>query len=299
MRSRKSKRIILIAAIALALVSAAVVLCVTLLRKTEPGTDAGSDAPPRGNGLFSWHDEVFDASERETLFALMKERGLTELYQDVPHDTPVPEIKEFAASCAENGVRLYLLIGDPQWALDPNATELRSEIQRAALMGFAGVMVDVEPGPTDEWKEDRESVMEMMTEAFVRGKSAAAENGVEMIVCLSYYYDDYGFEEQIETIVKDGCDSLAIMNYNREDEAEQIGTEAWYCEAFGKALVNIYELKEPGQYDLEEIHTYSEVGLEELENSWASLRETYPDLEFYMALHDYRALKDLSPATAD
>ncbi|MBQ7604263.1 MAG: hypothetical protein IJU75_04850 [Clostridia bacterium] len=209
-----------------------------------------------GDGLFSWHDEIFEADEREILFDLMRSQGLTELYQDVPLDTPVPKIKEFAKACEENGIRLYLLVGEPEWALDKNGTELRAQIQRAALMGLAGVMVDVEPGSTDEWKKDRIPVMATMTRAFLRGKAAAEENGLEMIVCLSYYYDDYGFGEELETIVKLGCDGLAIMNYDRQDEIGQIETEAALCKTHGKRLINIDELQEGGKYGLEEIHTY-------------------------------------------
>lgn len=44
--------------------------------------------PKKGNGLFSWHDEVFEMDEREILFRIMKDQGMTELYQDVPHDMP-------------------------------------------------------------------------------------------------------------------------------------------------------------------------------------------------------------------
>ncbi len=244
--------------------------------------------------MFSWHDEVFEQKEQETLFRLMREHGLTELYQDIPHDTPVSQITDLLKACKARGIRLYLLIGEPEWALDSKATELRAEIQRAALIGCSGVMVDVEPGPTDEWKEDRDGVMTTMTKAFLQGKAAAEQDGMEMIVCLSWYYDDYGYDAELERLVSEGCDALAIMNYNREDESGQIETEAALCREYKKALINIYELQEVGEYDLEEIHTYREVGLPTLRKNWNTLRQAFPDQELSVALHDYRALKEMA-----
>ena len=290
--TRKRPRVL--AAILLAIVVVLASLCVCLFIRLREVSVSPEAALPHGNGLFSWHDEIFEEDEREILFSLMRENGLTELYQDVPSDTPAPVIKDFTDACAENGVKLYLLIGDPEWALDKNGYELRAQIQRAALMGFAGGMVDVEPGSTSAWKKDRAPVMETMTKSFLRGKEAAEENGVEMIVCLSYYYDDYGFESELGTIIGQGCDALAVMNYNRDDEIGQIEHEASLCRKYGKRLINIYELKEAGKYGLEESHTYREEGFDALNKSAETLRRYFSGQDFNTALHDYRALKEMS-----
>lgn len=281
--------------ILLALIAALAFVCVWLYlhpRAAEPQERAFPESG--GNGLFSWHDEVFDPEEREILFELMRSQGLTELYQDVPFNLPAAEVIQFCEACRENGIRPYLLIGEPEWALDKSGTGIRTQIQRAALMGFAGVMVDVEPGSTSEWKDDRASVMTTMTRGFLRGKTAAEENSLEMLVCLSYYYDDYGFGEELETIVEQGCDGLAIMNYDREDEIGQIETEAALCKTYGKRLVNIYELQEVGKYDLEESHTYREAGLPALWESSEKLRDHYGGQKISTALHEYRALKTVA-----
>ena len=273
------------------LIPAAGLLGWLLGRDRTPAAEPKDVIPDHGHGLFSWHDEVFEAEERETLLQLMREQGLTELYQDVPHTTPTALVKELAEACRALGIRFYLLVGEPEWALDRKAAELRSEIQRAALIGCDGVMVDIEPGSTDQWKKDRDSVMSSMTEAFLKGKAAAEREGLEMIACFSWYYDDYGYEAELEQLIAEGCDTFAIMNYHREDEVGQIQTEAELCRRYGKALISIYELQEVGKYDLEEIHTYREAGLPALWESWDELRNAFPDQEISAALHEYRALK--------
>ena len=260
----------------------------------EPAAEHEETIQDNGHGLFSWHDEVFDAEEREILLQLMTEQGLTELYQDIPSSVPTASIKELADACEALGIRLYLLVGDAKWALDKKASKLRAEIQRAALIGCSGIMVDIEPGSLDEWKNDRDSVMESMTQGFLQAKASAEKEGLEMIVCLSWYYDDYGYGSELEQIVEDGCDTLAIMNYNREDEVGQIETEAELCREYGKALINIYELQEIGKYDLEEINTYREEGLSSLWQSWEELRSVYSEQDISAALHEYRALKAMN-----
>ncbi len=290
--SQKKTRVVVVilASLVLALTSFCTYL---LISRADPSSDT-KPLRKAGDGLFSWHDEVFEKEEREILFALMKEQGLTELYQDFPFNMPAGEIREFVNECERNGINLYLLIGEPEWALDSGAVELRAQIQRAALMGLAGVMVDVEPGSTDEWKKDRRPVMETMTKMLLRGKTAAEENGLSMIVCLSYYYDDYGFEEKLDVIAEKACDALAIMNYNQKDETGQIGTEASLCRKYGKRLINIYELQEVGKYGLEESHTYREEGLPALKKSAKEVAAYYSGQTITTALHDYRALKAMS-----
>ena len=108
------------------------------------------------------------------------------------------------------------------------------------------------------------------------------------------YYDDYGFEDELETIVDRGCDALAIMNYNRDDEIGQIETEAALCSAYGKRLINIYELQEVGKFDLEENHTYRDAGLPALEESAKSVVRRFDGQDITTALHEYRALKDMA-----
>lgn len=272
------------------LLAAALMFCAL----TACGGRAAEPAPRRGNGLFSWHGEAFDPEARAAMLQLMKEQGLTELYQDIAHDRPVSEVRALLDACAEAGVRVYLLVGAPEWALDASAAALLAEIQRAALMGCAGVLVDVEPGGTKEWHADRAAVMQTMTESFLRAQAAAVREGLELIVCLSWYYDDYGFDSELERIVAEGCGALAIMNYDRTDEIGQIRTEATLCRRYGRPLICIYELQEAGRYGLEDVNTYHDAGLDALRQSWEALAAAYPDVSLTAAMHEYRALRALA-----
>jgi len=291
MTVKKARLIIIILA---ALASVLFFLCVWLLIDRCSGNgNISENTGGFGNGLFSWHDEAFNEDERKVLFTLMKDRGLTELYQSVSKSIPASKIKDLAKSCEENGVRLFLLVGEPEWALDENGSKLKEQIQRAALIGCAGVVVDIEPGSTERWKKDRNSVMSTMTKAILNAKASAEENGLEIIVCLAYYYDDYGFEKEIETIVEYGCDTLAIMNYNRRDEISQIKNEAALCKQYNKRLISIHELQEVGKHELKEINTYRNVGLSALQDSQVKIMAAFDDQKISFALHEYGALKEM------
>lgn len=253
-----------------------------------------SEASDTRNGLFSWHDEVFSAEEQKLLLLHMRKQGLTELYQYVTHSVPVPDIKALKSACDSAGVSLYLLVGEPEWALDGDARDLISEIQRAALIGCAGIMVDMEPYSLDEWDSGSDTVMASMTAACIKAESAAERNGLELVVCISWFLDGRGYSRELEEIVSRGCGALAVMNYNRSDEPAQIETEAALCRKYGKRLINIFELQEAGKYGLQEQNTYSGEGLSALWESWERLKNIYPDQELSLALHEYGALKDIS-----
>ena len=51
----------------------------------------------------------------------------------------------------------------------------------------------------------------------------------------------------LEQIVKEGCDGIAVMNYNRADEYGQMETEVELAEKYGKKVICIYELHGTGK----------------------------------------------------
>ena len=70
-------------------------------------------------------------------------------------------------------------------------------------------------------------------------------------------------------------------------------TEVELPEKYGKKVICIYELQEPGKHDLEDINTYYLEGLDELEESRTDLEERFGYEGLSFALHYYEPLKEL------
>ena len=134
-------------------------------------------------------------------------------------------------------------------------------------------------------------------DSFVAGMKTAYDRakgyGLEVIVCMPYYFDSKGFERELETLIRSCCDKAAVMNYYRGKEIEHVETEAALAEKYNKELLSIYELKAPGTHGLTEKNTYYEEGLEAVEENFLQLKDAYPDQTIAMALHDFEALEEV------
>lgn len=252
-------------------------------------------------GLFSW-DQPKDIQEAEQMFSLMERHGLTELYQYFSLKTSDEEVEDFLALAALRGIRVYLLAGSAEWALESKGNSLRKVIRKAADWneglpedaGFAGVMADVEPYLLDEWKDARrEALMQTYVQGFAFAYSYSGKKGLELLACIPFFYDQKDCEEILERLVDEGCDGLAVMNYLRIDEIEHIRTEAELAQTYGKRIINVYELQRPGTAGLTNWHTYYNVGLDALNESIAAMQEAYSPQCIDYALHYYPLLLEI------
>lgn len=284
----------------------------------------GRQAEPESkDALFSWRSAAV-TQEREALFSTMQKQKLSVLYQDFSSSLFEEDISGFLEAAAEGGIEVYLLTGDPAWA-EENSGYLCREVERAAAINeavavsqaakkeesqkqapakqpsarkeqdirLAGILFDVEPYLLDEWEDNRRAIMDSMIRGMKSAYELAQENGLELILCIPYYYDTKGLESCLETLIKDCCDSVAVMNYYREKEARHMETEAAFAKQYGKPLITIYELKAPGTHGLVEENTYHEEGLLAVRENFERLRNIYEGQPLSMAFHDYEALKEV------
>lgn len=251
-------------------------------------------------GLFSWNSDVLYGEERVALFATMHENEITELYQYFDEDTDEEAIGEFLYAANDAGIAVYLLAGEPEWGLDESAQEMCLLIEKIQVWReqwgtemIAGIMLDVEPYLTDAWQDDSRSVMKAYTAAMKIAHEKAEEADVFLIACIPYYYDDEGLQTELETLISEGCDGIAVMNYYRGSEYENIETELGLAEQYGRTVMSIAELQEPGQYDLKEINTYAGLGYDAVLTMWTDLKQKAENESLALGLHNYEALKEM------
>ena len=154
-------------------------------------------------------------------------------------------------------------------------------------------MFDVEPYTLDEWDKNPDKVMNSFVSGMTEAYALAKDYGLEVIVCIPFHYDNKGQQKGLEELIKNGCDSIAVMNYYRGAEIKNIATEIELAQKYGKGIITIYELQKADGHGVKEINTYYNSGLAALKKSYASLLEAYPEQTISMAYHDYRALKEV------
>ena len=107
-----------------------------------------------------------------------------------------------------------------------------------------------------------------------------------------YLYDAVD-KDMLEELISNGCDGVAVMNYNRRDEYGQIAMETGFAREYGKGIICIYELQKPGNHDLEDENTYANEGMEALWQSSKRLERQFGYERMRFAYHYYRPLKEM------
>jgi hypothetical protein len=252
--------------------------------------------------LFSWKSsEVLEG--RTELLKTMKELKLNTVYQSFSEDLLEEDISVFLEEANDKNIDVYLLEGDPEWALEKKAESMCLQVEKAInikkLAGedykIKGILLDVEPYLLEQWekKKQRKEIMDGFIENMKIAYEKARNNGLEVIACIPYYYDDWEFSNHVEALIVSGCDQLAVMNYYQGKEYEHIEKEAKLLEKYNKNLINIYEMQSPGKHGLIDKNTYYEEGIASVEENFIALKKALEDQQVSIALHDYEALKEV------
>ena len=269
--------------------------CVLFATMGLPGCSQRA-ARTDAKGLFSWR--ALSEGHGDALLELAQSQNITEIYQDCSQNSEA-ELADFLQNLDGAGIAAYWLTGDPSWGRDPEGGEMLRQIRRAAALRDAaggalqGIVFDVEPYLLPEWEDGADALMQSFVSAARCAHREASRQGMEMILCVPYFYDTKGFGEALEQLIASGCDRVAVMNYYRGKESEHIASEAALAQKHGRGLINIYELKAPGEHGLVEENTYHSEGLDALEENFGSLCADYPELEISLALHDAQALEEV------
>lgn len=155
------------------------------------------------------------------------------------------QISVFVESAMEAGITVYYLTGDASWGLDPDGERLCEAVKEAVAYNrrikrkflarreadgktwdtipqLAGIVFDVEPYTLEEWDWNPEKVMEGFVSGMKEAYALAQDYGLEVIVCIPWHYDSKGQQKGLEELIKEGCDSIAVMNYLRRGGQEHL-----------------------------------------------------------------------------
>lgn len=247
--------------------------------------------------MFNWHSNLTQI-EKDELFFLVNKLQINTLYQGYDRDTSNNEMDDFLYTAIQRKVNIYYTMGQPDYIMNDDIfNELNSLISKLKKCEYKkavkGIVLDVEPYLLEGWDENKVEMMEQYVQLMKEVYQLTRKNNFELIICIPYYFDSLGFPDSLETIVKDACDGLAIMNYYRKNEAEHIEYETSLCEKYEKQIINIYEFKKPGEHSLERINTYYELGIETAEENFKDLQNKLDNFDINLAFHDYDALKEI------
>lgn len=238
------------------------------------------NAKEHDRAMYSWsHNFIYESKES----LLQKVMELTEcniLYQEVASNASVNDVAEFLQRRGEHNQTVYYLCGNASWAIEKGATSMLKEVERAVNYNkaageykFVGIQFDVEPYCLEDFEENAEEYMAIYVENSKIAYKAAHDAGLLVEICIPYWWESaYGFDEELEDLIANACDSVAVMNYyKKQKEIEHIESELELCKKYNKRIINITETIPAGQHGLTEDNTYYKDGIDAIENMWNTL----------------------------
>lgn len=227
--------------------------------------------------IFSWHAKTVNEEEMESLFRVMERLGASRVYQNFDIDQPSCEREKFWQTAKDKEYEVYYLCGDPKWSFASRHHRIAEAVWEAESLRkesfgtLKGIVFDVEPYVLEEWKRGADELMDSYTASMEYACQSASAYGLEVILCIPNFYDNH-YEKELEFLIRDCCDAVAVMNYTKRDPQEKIRQEAALAQEYGKKLIHISEVKEGddgwvcGQ-------------VEEIRAAWKRILAEYPELE--------------------
>lgn len=234
--------------------------------------------------IFSWEAEYMEAEMEKDVMLVMETLDCRAIYQEVPEDAAEELVVDYLRRRTQAGHFVYYLAGAKEWGLTENVDALLAQVEAVREwnvlagknQGFRGIVFDVEPYLLDCWDDDREEYMKQYVDNMTAAYEQARKEGMQVIACIPNFYDRIKQEKELERLIEQACDGIAIMNYNKSDETGQILTEVALAQKHQKAVINIVEMQKPGYHELTEENTYYYDGFQAVADSWGSMKEAYP-----------------------
>ena len=206
------------------------------------------------HAVFAW-----DGIEKEDKELLVK-YNINTILLDINHTDNIEYYSDY---------NILLLAGDVNYGVD----EMNETINKAKQLNINGVILDIE----NDYSQLADNLEKI-------------NSSIPLYVCIPYWLDTIDNGEEILTRIVKACDGIYVANYLKENERSQIEKEIELCSNYNKQIVTIYELQQPGTYDLNEYNTYYNDGIEAVNKNY---EEMFGDTTVGIAYHNLKMIKEL------
>ncbi|SFH21923.1 hypothetical protein SAMN05216405_1933 [Lachnospiraceae bacterium NLAE-zl-G231] len=257
--------------------------------------------------IFSWEEEYILPEMEDDVEKAMEKLNCKAVYQQISPEAEEAQVLDYLKRRKEKGQRVYYLAGASDWGVEEDGASMLEAVRITAEWnkksgtegGFAGIVFDVEPYLLEEWDDNQENCMEQYAANCIQAYQSAREEKLAVIICIPNFYDRIGLSALLEKIIEEGCDGIAVMNYNKKNEAGQIEEELRLAEKYGKGILNITEMQMQGYHGLIEENTYYDDGFEAVADSWEKLKAKYPYKRLGFSWHYLRPCLQLMEAESE
>ena len=268
-----------------------IIITVLLLFACTRGENSREESVSKG--VFSWHSLV-----EEKDCGSLHQYGIDTVYQHIKSSCSYEEVENFLETMSLQGMEVFLLDGEANWAYERHYDSVKNSLERVRSINrelyrrrgndkgelkIKGLVLDIEPYLLKEWEENADIILDGMCRNLEM--LYADKEELQIYLCVPYFYDSKGYEEQLEQLIR-YTDGLLVMNYYKGSEIVHMETEVRLAAQYKKKIITVYELQEPGKHGLTEKNTYYNDGLDAVRLNYQQLREAYPEYRIGVAYHE-------------
>lgn len=252
--------------------------------------------------LFSWKKSIVYDENKDTLNRVIDDLKIGRMFQAFDENSfNTNDTHIFLDFLSNKNVKVYYLTGEPSWAVaEDGLTKMKEEIDIVYNWNrnvdksnqLSGIVFDIEPYLLDNWKEDNTSILESYNKKMKEAYNYAHDKNVSVILCIPYWYDNDHIIF-LDELIKNCCDEVAVMNYYKSKEYENIKIELAIAKKYNKNITTIFEFIMPGKHGLTDKNTYFNDGIQAAQEVYRSLYNNFKYKNFYCSYHHLEPITEL------
>lgn len=252
---------------------------------------------PQRSSIFAWDMFFINDGAFDQLSEMLTDLSITRVYQKIPTDYFGDEsLSVMVENLSGLGIETAFLTGDRDWLFDgPEELYAQLEALDAYNNGIGSeypikiIALDVESYTASKWKDDPESWFLAFLEMMKEVREYAHQKDLTVVQVIPEELD--AIDQKIfERFIKECCDEVSVMNYERDAELFNIWNEVAICRKYQIPIESVFETMPLNDYySVDSSKTYFYDGMDVLADAMETLGEVY-GTSLGTAYHYYRTL---------
>lgn len=261
------------------------------------GYHAVNNDLPQKSSIFAWDMLLINDGAFDQLSEMLTDLSITRVYQSIPtaylSDQSLTVMVE---NLSRLGIETAFLTGDRDWLFD-GMDELYAQLEAldaynngiGAAHPIKTIALDVEGYTTSQWKEDPETWFLTYLDLMKEVREYAHQKDLTVVQVIPDELDAID-QEIFERFIRECCDEVSVMNYERDAELFNIWNEVAVCRKYRIPVETIFETMPLNDYySVDAAKTYFYDGMDVLADARETLTEVY-GTSLGTAYHYYRTL---------
>lgn len=235
-----------------------------------------------GSSIYSWDMYLFNENAFPALSRVLTAYNIDRVYQAIPNvyfDSF--EVASLVKNCADMGIEVVALNGSPSWQNEGLSVyyqwidALCAYNEAHPSEAIHAVALDVESHTLEQFKSNMKKGFADYVDLMWDACQYAHARGLSVVQVIPTMFDKID-PARFEWFIRNCCDELSVMNYEKEGAVENIRDEVSLCKQNGIRIESIFEtMPISSQYRVTEKNTYYNVGEDALRAAAAELKSVY------------------------